>query len=92
MKFTYPAVVHPCEDGSYLVTFPDLTGCTARGADIDDALDNAIAAELDWIIAELEEEEPELPLISDRSSISLAEGEFIRNIGVIYHMQEGWSD
>ena len=92
MKFTYPAVVSPRGDGGYTVTFIDLEGCQASGDSLDDALDAAIAAELAWIEAEFEEEDPQFPPISDHASVVLSDGEFIRNIGVIYHFQEGWSD
>ena len=92
MKFTYPAIVRPREGGGYTVTFIDLADCRASGDTLDEALDAAIAAELSWITAELEEEDPQFPAASSRSSVSLADGEFIRDIGVIYHFQEGWSD
>ncbi|MGX8729080.1 MAG: hypothetical protein ACSW75_05860, partial [Lachnospiraceae bacterium] len=53
---------------------------------------DAIEAEGDWIRLELEEENPELPPISDIHSLTLAEGEFVRNIGVNIRFYEGWDE
>ena len=46
----------------------------------------------DWIRAEFEEEEPEMPPISDPDDIELADGEFVRNILVIYRFYDGWDE
>jgi predicted RNase H-like HicB family nuclease len=37
------------EAGAYGVIFPDLPGCTAMGATIDQAIVNAVAAMRDWV-------------------------------------------
>ncbi|MGX8702837.1 MAG: type II toxin-antitoxin system HicB family antitoxin [bacterium] len=92
MKFTYPAIFRKTENGRYKGYFPDLAMCEAEGADLDDAIRSAIEAEGDWIRLELEEENPELPPISDIHSLTLAEGEFVRNIGVNIRFYEGWDE
>ena len=80
MTFTYPAVFHQNEDGSYEGYFPDLEDCTFSGETLDDAINDAIDAEKNWITVELEDE------------IELDEGEFVRQIQVIMHLQDGWDE
>jgi hypothetical protein len=41
MKYVYPAVFVPNDDGSYTVTFPDLPGCITEGKSLADAIDMA---------------------------------------------------
>lgn len=93
MTFTYPAVLRKEEDGSYNGYFPDLEGCTFHGDTIDAAIDAAIAAEKSWIEVQMDtedDEEAEMPFLSDHSDITLAEGEFIRDIAVIMHFEVGY--
>lgn len=59
MKFTYPAVFHKTEQGTYEGYFPDLACCYAKGDTIDEALEDAIHSAYDWISLELTEEEPD---------------------------------
>ena len=92
MKFTYPAKFSPSPKGGYDVSFPDLPGFQAYGADLEDALDAAIDALRAFVEAEFAEDEPDFPAVSDHAVDTLAEGEFFRDIGVIHHIQEGWSD
>lgn len=58
MKFEgYPVQVSPLppdEGGGFLVTIPDLPGCVADGATIDEALAEARDAFAAWAIAERE--------------------------------------
>ena len=42
MKFTYPAVFHKTEQGTYEGYFPDLACCYAKGDTLDEALEDAI--------------------------------------------------
>ena len=56
MRFIYPAVIHPNEDGTYTATMVDLEGCSATGFSIDDCLEEINAAALNWITIELEED------------------------------------
>ena len=81
MTFTYPAVFTPKKEGAgYYVAFPDLEGCEADGPDLEDAIDNAADAAYNWICAEMEEEECELPPQTHEDDIELKEGEFVRRI------------
>ena len=57
MKFTYPAVFHKTEHGTYEGYFPDLACCYAKGDTLDEALEDAIHSAYDWISLELTEEE-----------------------------------
>ena len=42
MKYTYPAVFHKTEQGTYEGYFPDLACCYAKGDTLDEALEDAI--------------------------------------------------
>ena len=64
MKFTYPAVFHKTEQGTYEGYFPDLACCYAKGDTLDEALEDAIHSAYDWISLELTEEEPDFPPVS----------------------------
>ena len=52
MKFTYPAVFHKTEQGTYEGYFPDLACCYAKGDTLDEALEDAIHSAYDWISLE----------------------------------------
>ena len=92
MNFIYPAVFRKGEDGKYHASFPDLECCEAVGDTLDDAIDNANDAARSWLSVELEEEEPELPCVSDREDIPAEEGDIIRNISVNIRFYEGWDE
>ena len=92
MDFIYPAVFHQTESGGYKAYFPDLECCTAEGDTLFDVLDNANAAARDWLTVELEEENVQLPPVSDESDITLKENEFVRNILVNIRFYEGWDE
>lgn len=49
MKYVYPAVFTPLEDGGYDVNFPDLPGCRTCGADLTDAILMAKDAAAMWL-------------------------------------------
>ena len=91
MKFIYPAVFRKTENGSNAF-FPDLACCTASGDSLDDAIDNANAAAYDWIYSELQEEDCDLPSVSDAADIELQEGDIVRNISVNIRLYEGWDE
>ena len=92
MNFIYPAVFRKGEDGKYHASFPDLECCEAVGGTLDDAIDNANDAARSWLSVELEEEEPELPCVSDMEDIPAEEGDIIRNISVNIRFYEGWDE
>ena len=92
MNFIYPAVFRKGEDGKYHASFPDLECCEAVGDTLDDAIDNANDAARSWLSVELEEEEPELPCVSDMEDIPAEEGDIIRNISLNIRFYEGWDE
>ena len=77
MTFTYPAVVTPLAQGFH-VDVPDLEGCEADGADLEDALDAARDAATDWVQIEMTEFEGNLPYPTHPDDFSLQEGQFVR--------------
>ena len=91
MKFTYPAVFHKTEQGTYEGYFPDLACCYAKGDTLDEALEDAIHSAYDWISLELTEEEPDFPPVSDVADLGKSEGEIARNIAVNIRLFEGSS-
>ncbi len=91
MTFIYPAIINQTENG-YHARFPDLEMCEADGVTLDECLDEARYAMEGWITAEFEEDEPVMPFISDEEDIDLKDGEFVRNIMVIYRFYDGWDE
>ena len=79
MKFTYPAVFHKTEHGTYEGYFPDLACCYAKGDTLDEALEDAI-------------QEPDFPPVSDVADLGKSEGEIARNIAVNIRLFEGWDE
>lgn len=52
MKAHYPVEIHySAEDGGFIVTFPDLPGCSAWGATEAEALNESHAAAAAWLKA-----------------------------------------
>lgn len=91
MKFVYPAVFKKKEDGMIHVTFPDLEGCYAEGPTMEDALEKAKEAEIDWIALELEESF-DLPARSHEVDIPTEEGDVIRNVTATIRLRDGWDE
>ncbi|HIV41690.1 MAG TPA: type II toxin-antitoxin system HicB family antitoxin [Candidatus Mediterraneibacter guildfordensis] len=91
MKFIYPAVFRKTENG-YHAFFPDLECCEASGDTLDDAIENANEACRNWITVELEEEEPNMPYVSDIEDIEIKDGDIVRNISVNIRFYEGWDE
>ena len=94
MKFIYPAILHPLEDGHYRAYVPDLDGCQAEGFSIDDVMEELNQAMLNWITLELEEGDGGLPLISEPEDLRplLEDGDIIRNVCVTYRSYDGWDE
>ncbi len=92
MKFIYPAVFSPTEDGRYRGYFPDLIGAEVTADTLEEAVDEANAAASDWITAELMEEDSFLPPVSEREDIFLEKGAVIRNICVTIRFHVGWDE
>lgn len=91
MKFIYPAIFQKQKNGAYTGHFPDLEGCTAEGDTLEEAVDNANEALMDWISVELEEEN-HLPAVSDLHDLSLAKDQVVRNICITYRFNDGWDE
>ena len=92
MKFIYPAVFRKTENGGYHAFFPDLECCEADGDTLDDAIENANEACRNWISVELEEDEPNMPYVSDIEDIEIKDGDIVRNISVNIRFYEGWDE
>lgn len=92
MKFIYPAVFRKNEEGRFKAFFPDLACCEAEGDTLDEAMDKAAEAAYNWIYAELDEDDIDLPAISDEEDIELLEGDVVRNILVNIRMFDGWDE
>lgn len=83
MTFTYPAIFTPHkEDGGYHAAFPDLECCEADGADLEDAIENARDAALNWISVEMQEFEGDLPFSTHVDDLALEEGQLVKQIMV----------
>lgn len=76
MKYAYPAVFTPEEDGGYSVRFPDLESCYTCGDDMADALFMAEDV-LALVLYGYESEFKAIPVPSTPSDITLSSGEFV---------------
>ena len=92
VKFIYPAVFRKAEDGGYQGYFPDLECCYAKGDTLEEAVDDANEAARCWLTGELEEDDWELPPVSDVHDLELEEGDVVRNIVVTIRFYEGWDE
>ncbi len=91
MKFIYPAIITPHEDGSCSSVVPDLTGCEASGFNLNDCMEETNHRVLEWITLELEEG-ASLPSVSDAADLPLKEGQFVRQVCVTYRAYDGWDE
>ncbi len=92
MTFIYPVILTKKEDGSWEGEFPDLEMCRCQGASLHDALEDARLQAYNWIELELQEENPQMPLVSDVEDLELLQGQEVRNIMVHYRFTEGWDE
>ena len=92
MKFIYPAVFRKTEDNKYEAFFPDLECCTAKGDTLDECIEHANEAAYDWISVELQEEDIQMPSVSDAHDLKIQEGDIVRNISVNIRFYEGWDE
>lgn len=74
-EYIYPAVFHSNSDGSYTVTFPDLSGCISEGRTIGEAMSMAESALTQWI-EYLLEKKCDIPSASDLKATQTDKGEF----------------
>ena len=92
MKFMYPAVFRKNEDGTYNGYFPDLECCTSTEETQNEAIENANEAAYNWITLELDEDDCQLPPVSDEDDLELQDGDIVRNISVNIRFYEGWEE
>lgn len=90
MKIVYPAIFSKKEDGSgFKAYFPDLDGCVAEGAELEDAADQAREAATDWILVEMEEGN-DLPELSHIDDLKLEEGEVVKYLTMTIQLVPGY--
>lgn len=76
MKYVYPAIFHPEQDGGYSVFFPDIDGCFTQGDTTIEAADMAEDA-LNLMLWDMEERKTPIPTPSKPSDIALQGNDFI---------------
>ena len=91
MKFIYPAVFRKTDKGTYRGFFPDLE-CYGEGETLDEAIEEANEAAYNWISLELDEDDCQLPPVSDEDDLELEDGDIVRNISVNIRFYEGWDE
>ncbi len=79
MRYAYPAIFTPEEDGGFSVNFPDLEGCYTCGDDMPDALMMAEDV-LALVLYGYEADGKVIPEPSVISSLKLSDGEFANYI------------
>ena len=92
MKFIYPAVFTKTEDNTYEGYFPDLEGCTVKAGTLEDAIEQANEAARNWLEAELAEDDPLFPPVTEPEDLTLTKKETVRNICVTVRFYEGWDE
>lgn len=75
MKYVYPAIFTPAENG-FLVEFPDLESCYTDGEDIKDAYVNAEDV-LNLVLLNLEDKKETMPIPSNPKSVLCDEKAFV---------------
>ena len=73
MKYIYPALLHPNDDGSTTITFPDLPGTNSEGKDPVNTAEMAEASLEEWI-EYLIDKKMEIPKASAIQDIKLEDG------------------
>ena len=72
--------------------YPDLEDCYGEGDTLDEAIEEANAAAYNWITLELDEDDCQLPPVSDEDDLELQDGDIVRNISVNIRFYEGWDE
>ena len=68
MKYTYPVIFEPAEEGGYVVKVPDIAGCFTQGDNMTEAMEMAKDA-LEMMLVHYEDNNKEIPAASDIKSI-----------------------
>ena len=79
MKYVFPAIFSPEENGAYSVVFPDIESCYTCGDDLSDALEMSEDA-LALTLYGYEKDGRAIPSPSDLSALVLPEGSFANYI------------
>jgi predicted RNase H-like HicB family nuclease len=82
------------ERGAYGIAFPDCPGCTAMGATLDEALDNAATALAEWISDEANAgRKAPVPRLAEKLrkdvAVALSKGALLCVVPVIEKSSEG---
>ena len=59
---------------------------------LDEAIEEANEAAYNWISLELDEDDCQLPPVSDEDDLELEDGDIVRNISVNIRFYEGWDE
>ena len=81
MKYIYPAIFKPLENGEYFIKVPDLPGCITEGKNLFDALNMAQDALSIWL-CDAEDNSETIPTASSIFDVTCEEGEFVNLIQV----------
>lgn len=79
MKYVYPAIFTPEDNGAFSVVFPDLEGCYTCGDNLQDALYMAEDV-LAFTLYGYEKEKKEIPAPSVAKNLTIDENEFTNYI------------
>ncbi len=84
MKYIFPAIFEPAEEGGYCVNFPDITertsyGCFTEGNTMAEALCNADDV-LNLMLLQMEEDGAEIPSPSPLAAFVTPQGGFVKQI------------
>lgn len=90
MKFIYPAVFRKTDRGTYKGFFPDLAECYGEGETLDEAIEEANEAAYNWISLELDEDDCQLPPVSDEDDLELEDGDIVLKYFRKYQILRGW--
>ena len=63
-----------------------------EGETLDEAIEEANEAAYNWISLELDEDDCQLPPVSDEDDLELEDGDIVRNISVNIRFYEGWDE
>lgn len=75
MKYVYPAVFTPAEEGGYLVDFPDIPGCFTDGDDMADAIYYAEDV-LPLMLLDYEDDNKPVPTPTPINELTVPDGGF----------------
>lgn len=90
MTYYYPAVITKKQDG-YRVDVIDLEDCYGEGRDLDDALEEARYAGVNWLLTELEDK-MEFPAQTHLEDIKLSENQKSTMLAFIMPRNDGWDE